>query len=228
VQITNRKRLLADRPQLESILPPQAGGLECVILIDGQYAATLRFRDTPRKEGESFIRHLRPKHRINRVLLVSGDRESEARYLADKVGIGDVFYGQSPEEKVRIVREETKRADTLFVGDGINDAPALLAATVGVAFGSNSDVTVEAAGAVVMDSSLQKIDEFLHISRRMRAIALQSAVGGMVLSIAGMLVAAMGYLPPVSGAIMQEIIDVLAILNALRVAIVPKALMDFE
>jgi P-type E1-E2 ATPase len=201
--------------------------MECVVVIDDCYAGVYRFRDAPRTEGSSFIHHLRPHHRMARVLLVSGDRESEVRYLADQVGIREVHAGQSPEDKVAIVRDETKRANTIFVGDGINDAPALLAATVGIAFGQNSDVTTEAAGVVIMDSSLQKVDEFLHISRRMRAIALQSALGGMGLSILGMLLAAVGYLPPVAGAVCQEIIDVLAVANALRVALPPRTLTDF-
>src|SRR5512147_2630818 len=95
-----------------------------------------------------------------------------------------------------------------------NDAPAMMAATVGMAIGQNSDVTAEAAGVVIMDSSLRKVDEFMHISRRMRRIALQSAVGGMAVSMVGMAVAASGHLSPVSGAISQEVIDVLAVLNA--------------
>ena len=129
-----------------------------------------------------------------------------------------MYAGQTPEQKLEIVREETRKANTVFLGDGINDAPALTAATVGVAFGQNSDITAEAAGAVILDSSLEKVDEFLHIGRRLRAIALQSAVGGMALSLMGMVLAAAGYLPPVAGAISQEVIDVLAVVNALRMA----------
>lgn len=184
IQVTSRKKLAAQQPEMTGNWPPPSGGLECVIVIDGRYAATLRFRDEPRTEGASFIHHLGPKHRFDRLMLVSGDRESEVRYLADRVGIQEVYASQSPEEKLELVREETRRAKTLFLGDGINDAPALTAATVGIAFGQNSDVTAEAAGAVIMESSLAKVDEFLHVSRRMRSIALQSAVGGMVLLIA--------------------------------------------
>jgi heavy metal translocating P-type ATPase len=227
IQVTSRKKLLQQSPNLEPDIPPALSGLECVALIDGSYAATFRFRDQPRADGASFVDHLKPKHHFNRVMLVSGDREAEVRYLADLVGISEVFASQSPEQKMEIVRDETRRANTLFVGDGINDAPALAAATVGVAFGQNSDITAEAAGAVILDSSLERVDEFLHIGRRMRSIALQSAVGGMVLSFLAMIVAAAGYLPPVAGAVLQEAIDVLAVLNVMRVAIPPKQLSDY-
>lgn len=227
VRVTGRTKLVAQEPELAAQLPPPAGGLECVALVNGQYAATLRFRDRPRAGGRPFIRHLGAKHGFDRVLLVSGDRESEVRYLADLVGITEVYAGQSPEEKLALVRAETARADTVFVGDGINDAPALAAATVGIAFGQNTDVTAEAAGAVVLDSSLEKVDEFLHVGGRMRRVALQSAVGGMALSLVGMGVAAAGYLPPVSGAVFQELIDVAAVLNALRAAVPPRALTDY-
>jgi heavy metal translocating P-type ATPase len=227
VRVTGRPKLTAREPEVAAALPPPAEGLECVVLIDGQYAATLRFRDRPRAGGRPFIRHLGSKHGFDRVLLVSGDRESEVRYLADLVGITEVYAGQSPEEKLALVRAETARASTVYMGDGINDAPALTAATVGIAFGQNSDVTSEAAGAVILDSTLEKVDEFLHVGARMRRVALQSAVGGMALSLAGMGLAAVGYLPPVAGAVLQEVIDVAAVMNALRAAFPPRALTDY-
>jgi heavy metal translocating P-type ATPase len=227
IKVTSRKQLAKDLPDEASLLPPMAGGLECVVIVDGHYAATYRFRDEPRAEGAEFIRHLGGKHLIEHAMMLSGDRQSEADYLAGRVGIEDVQAGKSPEEKLEIVRAETAKHRTIYVGDGINDAPALMAATVGIAFGQNSDVTAKSAGAVIMDSSLRKIDELIHISRRMRRIALQSAVGGMALSLIGMLFAAFGYLSPVAGAITQEVIDVLAVLNALRVALPPKTLTDY-
>jgi len=228
VEITSRKKLAARFPDAAAQLPPLSGGLECVVLIDGQYAATLQFRDSPRPDGAKFIEHLLPQHHIDRALLVSGDRRSEVEYLAELVGIEHVYSDQSPEEKLAIVRSETAKAPTIYVGDGINDAPALMAATIGVAFGQNSDVTAEAADAVVLESSLRKVDEFLHISQRMRRIALQSAVGGMALSVVGMFFAAGGHLSPVAGAIFQELIDLGAVLNALRAAYPPRTLIDYE
>jgi heavy metal translocating P-type ATPase len=227
IKVTSRKQLTKDLPDAVPLLPPVAGGLECVVIVDGQYAATYRFRDEPRADGAAFIRHLGGKHRIEHAMMLSGDRQSEADYLAARVGITDVQAGKSPEEKLEIVRAETAKRKTIYVGDGINDAPALMAATVGIAFGQNSDVTAKSAGAVIMDSSLRKVDELIHISRRMRRIALQSAVGGMTLSLIGMLFAAAGHLSPVAGAITQEVIDVLAVLNALRVALPPKTLTDY-
>jgi len=226
LQITSRGKLAAQQIAGVDQLPSVSGGLECVVVIDHRYAATLRFRDAPRAESRSFVKHLAPRHRFQRVMIVSGDRESEVRYLANQVGITEIHAQKSPEDKVDIVRNETATAKTLYVGDGINDAPAMMAATVGMAIGQNSDVTAEAAGVVVMDNSLEKVDEFIHISRRMRTIALQSAVGGMMLSLVGMAFAATGHLSPVSGAVMQEVIDVLAVLNALRAALPPKVIHD--
>lgn len=226
VTITSRKHLLKLGLKESVELLPKGMGLECLVLLDGKLAAYFRFRDSPRADSKPFITHLEPVHGITTTMIISGDRIEEVQYLADAVGITKVYGEKSPEEKVDIVVAETKKAKTAYLGDGINDAPALIAATVGIAFGRNSDITAEAAGAVVMESTLEKVDEFLHISSRMRRIALQSAVGGMVFSILGMMIAAFGHLTPVAGAIGQEIIDVVAILNALRTIWKPQVLTD--
>jgi heavy metal translocating P-type ATPase len=225
VKITSRKKL----EQAGHKLPELASeGMEFWILISDQKLGRFVFRDSPRKEGPSFIQHLGPKHDVERVMIVSGDKESEVRYLAEKVGIKEVYASQSPEQKVEHVRRESLKAKVLFVGDGINDAPALQLAHVGIAFGQASDVTTEAAGAVILDSSLLKLDQLFHISDHMMKIAKQSAIGGMSLSVAGMILAAFGYLPPIYGAVGQELIDLLAVLNALRAAWPPKYISDMD
>ncbi len=227
VAITSRQKLAAVDPVAAADLPPSAGGLECVVLVDGARAGVIRFRDAPRPDGRPFIEHLAPGHGLDRVMLVSGDRESEVRWLAELVGIEEVHAGIQPEGKLALVQAAVARAPTLFVGDGINDAPALAAATVGIAMGAGSDVTSEASGAVVMDSALERVDELLHIARRFRAIALQSAVGGMAASVIGMGFAAAGLLPPTAGALLQEAIDLVAVANALRMAWPPRSLTDY-
>ena len=208
-------------------LPPIAAGLECLVFLDGVFASLFRFEDSPRGDSRVFVSHLSPRHRITKVILVSGDREAEVRSLAAKIGIEAAYGAKSPEDKVELVRAETSKQKTLFLGDGINDAPAMQAATVGVAFGHESDITSEAADAVILERSLAKVDELMHIGRRMRRIALESAVGGMALSAAGMLLAAYGILPPIGGAIAQEVIDLVAVLNAVRVALPFGVLRDF-
>lgn len=228
LEVTSRKALLARDPAALSSLPPTQSGLECVLIIDDQYAGTFQFRDQPRSEGRNFVHHLGPRHHIERVILISGDRLEEVQHLANQVGISEIYASQSPEQKLELVRKETAKRKTFFVGDGINDAPALAAATVGIAFGQGSEITSEAADAVILDNSLERVDELLHLGHRMRTIALQSAVGGMLLSIIGMFLAALGWLPPVAGAMVQEAIDVIAVLNALRTAYPPRSLSDIE
>jgi len=223
VQITGRAKL----NEIPAALPPAGGGLECLVFINDAYAAVLRFHDEPRAESHSFVSHLKPRHGAAKVILLSGDRESEVQHFGSRLGIAELHAGKSPEEKVEIVRQETRLARTLYVGDGINDAPAMLNATVGVAFGKASDITAEAADAVVLEPSLAKVDELIHIGRRMRSIALQSAGGGMAISLIGMIAAAMGYLPPVAGAVTQEFIDLAAVLNAVRVSLPTRDLTDF-
>ena len=125
-----------------------------MVLVDNQYAATFQFRDEPRAEGLSFVRHLGQRHQIQKLMLVSGDRESEVRYLADRVGIREVHAGQSPEQKLQIVRAETAKAQTLYLGDGINDAPALAQADVGMAIGTGTDVAIESSDITLISGAL--------------------------------------------------------------------------
>ncbi len=223
--LTGRGKLL---PSLVAQLPPAKPGLECVVLIDDQLAGLMRFQDQPRQETKSFLRHLGSRHKIDEVILLSGDRPAEVSLFAAGVGISHAYGGKSPEQKVEIVRELTAKGPTLYLGDGINDAPAMLTATAGVALGVNSDITSEAAGAVLLQSSLASVDELIHIGNRMRRIALTSAVGGMSLSLIGMGAAAVGFLTPIQGAILQEIIDLAAILNSLRMILPVGPLSDFR
>lgn len=211
--VTSRKKI---EDNIACLLPSFSRGLECVVMVNSQLAALLHFRDAPRSDSHHFINHLGPSHNFTKVMLVSGDRDSEVDYLASLLGIENYYSGKTPQEKLEIVRAENKIAPTFFMGDGINDAPALTAATVGIAFGQHSAVTSEAAGAVIMENSLAKVDELVHISEKLRSIALQSAIGGMVFSVGGMILAAFGMITPVQGALLQEVIDVVAILNALR------------
>lgn len=231
--VDGHKVTITGRTQALSVLghqdiPEKAAGMEAVVLIDDRYAATFRFRDEPRLGSWEFVQHLGPRHGVTRTMLISGDSSGEVEYLASRVGISDVHAGMSPEEKLAIVREVGKTSTTLFLGDGINDAPAMAASDVGIAFGQSSDVTSEAAGAVVLDSSLERLDELFHIGERMRRIALQSALGGIGLSLIGMVLAVMGLLSPILGAIAQEAIDLLAILNAARVVARRTPMADFH
>ncbi|MEY4137136.1 MAG: hypothetical protein RL205_1264 [Actinomycetota bacterium] len=228
ITVTGRKAAISADPAIAALLPEESAGLECVVLVDDRYAATLSFRDEPREGAREFIAHLGGRHGVVRTMLLSGDRSSEVSYLADRVGLTEAHASVSPEQKLEMVRAETALAPTAFLGDGINDAPAMTAATVGIAFGKNNDVTAEAADAVVLDSSLDRLDELMHIGRRMRRIALQSAIGGIVISAIGMVLAVLGFLPPIVGAISQEVIDVLAIANALRVVLVRRPMSDFR
>lgn len=225
VAVTGRGKLSGT---LAAAMPPVAPGLECVLLMDGGLAGVFQFQDEPRRESKSFLKHLGTEHSIKEVILLSGDRPAEVALFAAGMGITQPHGGKSPEEKVEFVRKRTARSRTLYLGDGINDAPAMMAATAGIALGVNSDITSEAAGAVILQSSLKSVDELMHIGRRMRGIALTSAVGGMGLSLIGMAAAAAGIISPIQGAIAQEVIDLLSILNSLRMILPTGSLSDFQ
>jgi P-type E1-E2 ATPase len=154
---------------------------------------------------------------IDRIVLASGDREEVAATVARTLGIAEATGDLTPAGKVSVVARETARAPTLMVGDGVNDAPALAAATVGVAMGARgSAASSESADVVVLVDRIATLATAVAVARRTMRIARQSVLVGLGLSVAAMAAAALGFLPPVAGALTQEVIDVAVILNALR------------
>ncbi len=186
------------------------------IEVDGALAGLLIFSDNLRRETPLTLRRLRNRG-IERIVMLTGDRLETAEMIALSAGIDELRAGLTPENKVRAVQEGCLRASTLMVGDGINDAPALAAANVGVAMGaSGATASAQAAGVVLLVDRLDRLVEALDIARRTRHIARQGVLVGMGMSLLAMVVAAFGYLPPLIGAIAQEGIDVVIIINALR------------
>ena len=213
VLLTGRNRVAADRLALPSVQP----GLECLVFLDGKFAALLGFEDSPREESRVFLKHLRPRHRVDRVMLVSGDREAEVRSLAEKVGIRVAHGATTPEEKVELVRAETERAKTAYVGDGINDAPALMEATVGVAMGSGTDVARESADVMLIGNDLLTLVDTLAVARRCRRIILFNFVGTLTVDGLGVGLAALGLLNPLLAAFIHVSSELAFILNSARV-----------
>ncbi len=186
------------------------------VALDGRVAGALLLTDPLRPEAPRALRLLRGVG-MRRIAVLSGDRRGAVEEVAALLGLDAVYAELSPADKVAVVREERRHGPTLMVGDGINDAPALALADVGLAMGARgAAAAAEAADAVLMTDRLDRLAEVVAIARRARFIALQSIAAGMGLSLAAMLVAAFGYLPPVAGALLQEAIDVAVILNALR------------
>jgi len=199
-------------------LPPgevPAGAMACAIAIDGQPAATLIFADTLRDDAIETIATLR-REGISRIILASGDALRPVEAAGRAVGADDVHARQSPADKVALIQAARAGGPVLMLGDGLNDAPALAAADVGVAVATKGAAAAQAADAVLLVDGLSRLAGTLRAARRARAIALQSVTVGIGLSTLGMLAAAFGYLSPVQGAVLQEAIDVAVILNALR------------
>ena len=200
------------------------GGSHVFVSVDGELAGALLLEDPVRGDSPRAIRRLRSAG-VRRVVVVTGDHTDIGALVGAAVGADAVLAEQTPAEKVEAVRRERAGGVTVMVGDGVNDAPALAAADVGVAMGaSGATASSEAADVVMTVDRLDRLAEGLAIARRARAIAVQSVVAGMTLSIAAMAVAAAGFLPPVAGAVLQEGIDVLVILNALRALTGPAGL----
>ncbi|MET0577082.1 MAG: heavy metal translocating P-type ATPase, partial [Ilumatobacteraceae bacterium] len=193
------------------------GALSMVVAVDGLPVGAIVFEDPVRPDAARTVRALR-RDGIDRIVMVTGDRADVAATVGAVIGVDDVLAERTPAEKVDAVRIEARRGSTVMVGDGINDAPALALADVGVAIGARgATASSEAADIVLTADRLDRIGEGILIARRSRRIARQSVIAGMALSIGAMAVAAAGLLPPTWGALLQEVIDLAVIANALRV-----------
>ncbi len=186
------------------------------LAISGEFAGNILLADAVRAETPRALADLRAGG-INRIVLASGDSQAVVDRIGEELPL-DVLRGElTPQEKVAIVLAEHKHAVTLMVGDGVNDAPALAAADVGISMGATGSAAAsESADAILLADDLTRLAEGLAAARRARAIAVQSVVAGLGMSFAAMLAAALGYLTVVQGALLQEVIDVAVILNALR------------
>lgn len=192
------------------------GSVLVVVAIDGRLMARLIMADALRSGTSELLAGLR-RLGIDRILLATGDRRAVAEAVTDGLGLDDVRADLSPEQKVLLVLTEHKNGPVMMVGDGVNDAPALAAADIGVAMGARgAAASAETADVVLLVDHLDRLLPGIEIAQQARRIALESVVAGIGLSIVGMIAAAFGYLTPVQGALLQEVIDVAVILNALR------------
>jgi P-type E1-E2 ATPase len=196
--------------------PNRPGAARVAVAIDGRPAGLFMLADELRGDTGQLFEEL---HRlgIGRIVLATGDRADVAEFVARGLPFDDVRADLKPEEKVAVVKAERAHGPVMMVGDGVNDAPALAAADVGMALGARgAAASAEAADVVLLVDQIGRIAPAISISRRARTIALQSVWVGLGLSGLGMVAAAFGYLTPVQGALIQEAIDVAVILNALR------------
>ena len=192
------------------------GTMTVFVSVDEEPAGVLILEDPIRTDAARTVRALRQAG-IDRIVMVTGDRHEVAETVGAVIGVDEVMAERSPVEKLDVVREERRHAPTVMVGDGINDAPALALADVGVAVGARgATVSSEAADMVLMTDRLDRLAQVRSIAARTRRMALQSVVTGMAMSLAAMAAAGLGRLPAVWGALLQEGIDVTVILNALR------------
>ena len=190
--------------------------LSVFVSIDGRAAGALLLADELRRETPRAVRALRSAG-VARIVMVTGDRADAAETIGAALDLDAVLADRVPADKVEAVALEQRLNPTLMVGDGINDAPALAAADVGIAMGARgASASSEAADVVILVDQLDRVSDAVVIARRTRAIAMQSIVVGMALSGLAMGAAAFGWLTPVAGALTQEVIDVAVILNALR------------
>jgi heavy metal translocating P-type ATPase len=196
-----------------------SGEAHVVVAIDGRVAGVIVMADELRPDADRIVERLRAEG-VRHVAMISGDRRSVAERVGRELGVDRVYAEQSPEQKLEVVRRLAADPDlrpVIMVGDGVNDAPALAIADLGIAMGAaGATVSSETADAVITVDRVDRVADAVHTGRRALHIARQSVFAGMGLSIAAMGVAALGYLPPLAGALFQEAVDLAVILNALR------------
>ena len=192
------------------------GAVAVAVAVDGQLAGVLILADELRAGTEALLRNLRGLG-IERIVLATGDRRDVAEMVAKGLSIDVVRSELTPDQKTLVVLSERKNGPVMMIGDGVNDAPALAAADIGLAMGAKgAAASAEAADIVLLVDQLDRVLPAIKIARRSRFIALESVYAGIGLSVAGMIAAAFGFITPVQGALFQEVIDVAVILNALR------------
>ena len=203
-----------------AVVPGHGSGEAHVLVgIDGHVGGVIVMADELRPDADRIFERLRAEG-VRHVAMVSGDRRSVAERIGREIGVDRVYSEQSPGDKLEVVRRlraDPQLSPVIMVGDGVNDAPALALADLGIAMGAaGATVSSETADAVITVDRIDRVADAVHTGRRSLHIARQSVLAGMGLSLAAMGVAAAGYLPPVAGALFQEVIDLAVILNALR------------
>jgi heavy metal translocating P-type ATPase len=211
----------------------QDGEMAVELEVNGIQVAYIFLVDSAREEAHSVV-HFLEKEGVNHVLMLTGDRQETAQFIAREVGIEDVRSSLLPHQKLEIVKGIKRSCEihgfhtgnVMAVGDGINDAPVLSLADVGVAIASKEKtVASQAADVVIMRDNLFLVCESILIAKRTMSIAKQSMILGIAFSVICMLIAAFGFIPAVIGAVIQEVIDVIAILNGLRARTLPRSIV---
>ena len=196
-----------------------SGEAQVLVAVNGHIAGVIVMADELRADAVHIVERLRAEG-VRHVAMVSGDRRSVAERIGLELNVDRVYAEQSPEDKLDVVarlRADPNLSPVIMVGDGVNDAPALALADLGIAMGvAGATVSSETADAVITVDRIDRVADAVHTGRRALSIARQSVLAGMALSLAAMAIAAVGYLPPVAGALTQEAIDLAVILNALR------------
>jgi P-type E1-E2 ATPase len=193
-----------------------SGAVAVAVAVDGKLAGILILADELRAGTEALLHNLRSLG-IERIVLATGDRRDVAEMVAKGLPFDVVRSELTPDQKTLVVISERKNGPVMMIGDGVNDAPALAAADLGLAMGAKGTAaSADAADVVLLVDQLDRVLPAITIARRSRFIALESVYAGIGLSVAGMIAAAFGFITPVQGALFQEVIDVAVILNALR------------